>query len=83
MPLMVPAQGCVVVFDRIGGGHVGMVVGETPTGNLLVLAGNQGDSVKISVFERNRATAYRWPVDTDPPSYQLAKGDGVKSTSEA
>lgn len=72
-----------MVFTRTGGGHVGIVVGETQTGSLLVLGGNQGDSVKISAFERNRVAAYRWPVDADPPIYQLAKGDATKSASEA
>ena len=82
-PLYGPAQGCVVVFSRTGGGHVGIVVGETDTGKLLVLGGNQGDQVKISAFDRSRVTAYRWPPVADVPNYQLAKGDAAMSTSEA
>lgn len=38
-----PAHGCIVVFSRDGGGHVGFVVGMDKGGNLLVLGGNQGD----------------------------------------
>lgn len=64
-PLAEPVPGCVVVFTRRGGGHVGFVVGEDSTGNLLVLGGNQGDEVNVRAFPRSRATAYRWP-DGEP-----------------
>lgn len=37
-----PAYGCIVVFTRVGGGHVGFVVGRRANGDLLVLGGNQG-----------------------------------------
>lgn len=83
VPLASPAQGCVVVFERVGGGHVGLVVGETIAGSLLVLGGNQNDSVRVSMFDRSRVLSYRWPINVDSPIYQLAKGDGVKSVSEA
>ena len=43
-----PELGCVVVFERPGGGHVGFVVGRTPEGSLLVLGGNQGNKVSIA-----------------------------------
>ena len=45
-----PAEGCIVVFSRAGGGHVGFVVGKSASGNLMVLGGNQGDAVRISEF---------------------------------
>lgn len=57
-----PVPGCVVVFDRVGGGHVGLVVGQDQHGRLLVLGGNQGDSVCIAPFDRARVLAYRWPL---------------------
>lgn len=83
-PLSWPIQGCVVVFSRKGGGHVGLVVGETPEGNLLVLGGNQGDAVRVSAFSKDRVTAYRWPPNEPMHDYyQLAKGDGDLSKSEA
>ncbi|WP_156496279.1 TIGR02594 family protein, partial [Eikenella sp. NML03-A-027] len=41
------AYGCIVVFERQGGGHVGFVVGQDRQGNLMVLGGNQGDAVNI------------------------------------
>lgn len=79
-----PTQGCVVVFTRTGGGHVGLLVGETTAGSLLVLGGNQGDSVRVSAFSRDRVAAYRWPPgEPMATTYQLAKGDGVMSKSEA
>lgn len=44
-----PVVGAVVVFTRDGGGHVGFVVGKDAKGNLMVLGGNQGDMVKMSL----------------------------------
>lgn len=67
-----PVHGCVVVFSREGGGHVGFVVGQDDAGRLLVLGGNQGDSVSVKAFPRDRVTGYRWPVDMDIPSEPLA-----------
>ncbi len=56
-----PAYGCIVVFTRQGGGHVGFVVGKDKAGNLMVLGGNQGDAVNIKPFAVSRAAGYRWP----------------------
>ena len=81
-----PAMGCIVVFSRAGGGHVGFVVGKTATGNLMVLGGNQGDSVRISEFSPARAIGYRWPsVSPLPERYNLPiiDSDGTLSTNEA
>lgn len=60
--LEIPIVGCIVVFERQGGGHVGFVVGQDERGNLLVLGGNQGNKVSIAAFPRLRAVAYRWPA---------------------
>lgn len=78
-----PAPGCIVVFSRDGGGHVGFVVGQDTAGNLLVLGGNQGDSVSIKSFPRARVTGYRWPVDVPIDSGPLALGEADTSRSEA
>lgn len=59
--LAAPAVGCIVVFERTGGGHVGFVLGEDGAGNLLVLGGNQADAVNVRAFSRDRAKGYRWP----------------------
>lgn len=56
-----PAYGCIVVFTRQGGGHVGFVVGKDKAGNLMVLGGNQGDAVNIRPFALSRVAGYRWP----------------------
>lgn len=56
-----PAYGCIVVFERKGGGHVGFVVGQDARGNLLVLGGNQGNRVSVAAFPRSRVAGYVWP----------------------
>ncbi len=61
-PLVSPILGCVVVFKRDGGGHVGFCVGQTPTGYLMILGGNQGDEVNLRAFSRGRVLGYRWPL---------------------
>lgn len=66
-PLPIAFYGCIVVFSREGGGHVGFVVGEDPAGRLLVLGGNQGDGVNIKAFGLDRVTGYRWPLDMGLP----------------
>lgn len=58
-----PAYGCLAVFERSGGGHVGFVVGLDSAGNLLVLGGNQGNQVSIAKFAPARVTAYVWPSE--------------------
>lgn len=63
IPLPHPALGCVVVFARAGGGHVGFVVGEDQQGRLLVLGGNQGNRVSVAPFDKTRVLGYRWPSD--------------------
>lgn len=57
-----PILGCIVVFQREGGGHVGFVAGTDAKGNLLVLGGNQGDEVNVRSFTRDRVVGYRWPA---------------------
>lgn len=57
-----PVLGCIVVFTRQGGGHVGFAVGRDKAGNLLVLGGNQGDEVSIRAFPVSRVSGYRWPA---------------------
>lgn len=54
-----PEYGCVVVFRRAGGGHVGFCVGVDQLGRLLILGGNQGDEVSILPFGRERVSGYR------------------------
>jgi uncharacterized protein (TIGR02594 family) len=78
-----PVHGCIVVFSRDGGGHVGFVVGMDKGGNLLVLGGNQGDQVSVKAFPTDRVAGYRWPVDVPIPSGPLQIGSAEESRSEA
>ncbi|MEX3086109.1 TIGR02594 family protein [Escherichia coli] len=83
--LLKPALGCVVVFKRDGGGHVGFVVGQTKIGDLLVLGGNQSDAVNVRAFPRSRVSGYRWPVGvSDIPDFNLPERVNISfSISEA
>ncbi len=79
-----PVLGCIVVFTREGGGHVGFVVGLDGKGNLLVLGGNQGDEVNIRSFPVSRVTGYRWPIDRPVPTELLpVLGPAKESRTEA
>ena len=89
--LSTPAYGCIVVFSRTGGGHVGFVVGKDKYENLMVLGGNQGDAVSIQAFSISRVAGYRWPADEKgkllkPTSYRyqlpVLKSNGLVSTNE-
>jgi uncharacterized protein (TIGR02594 family) len=71
-PLAAPAYGCIVVFNRAGGGHVGFVVGKDEHGRLMVLGGNQGDRVSIAPFDMSRVAGYRLPPGAElPPDFNL------------
>lgn len=61
-----PCYGCIVVFGRTGGGHVGFVVGKDTKGRLLVLGGNQGDKVSVAPFDVSRVLGYRIPYGYQP-----------------
>ena len=81
-----PALGCIVVFERQGGGHVGFVVGIAPDGRLMVLGGNQRNRVWVDAFERSRVLAYIWPIGTpDISMYSLPvlAASGASSSNEA
>ena len=82
MPLPAPEYGCIVVFKRDGGGHVGFVVGRASNGNLLVLGGNQGDAVNIKEFDLDRVVAYRWPAGQKSIA-MMPTGSAALSRSEA
>lgn len=84
-----PAYGCLAVFTRQGGGHVGFVVGRDRYGNLLVLGGNQGNRVSIASFPMSRVAAFVWPSEGGAVRvpgigrYDLPLGQAKASRSEA
>jgi uncharacterized protein (TIGR02594 family) len=86
-PLPRDLLGCIVVFDRAGGGHVGFVVGRNILGQLLVLGGNQGNQVSIAAFHTGRVLGYRWPPGVPyvaaAPVPLLASNGEALSTNEA
>jgi len=64
--------GCIVVFEREGGGHVGFVVGGSVDGTkIMVLGGNQDNGVCIREFPVSRAIAYRYPPGAKLPDAGL------------
>lgn len=69
-----PCYGCIVVFNRKGGGHVGFVVGKDHKGRLLVLGANQSNMVSVAPFEMTRVLGYRIPKGYQPtiPLYTVA-----------
>jgi uncharacterized protein (TIGR02594 family) len=82
--LSAPVYGCVVVFTRDGGGHVGIVVGHDAKGRLMVLGGNQKDAVSVAPFERARVAGYRYPAGYNYTHEELPLYDSsaVSSTNE-
>lgn len=58
-PIATPELGCIAVLERKGGGHVAFVVGMTSQGQLLLLGGNQDDSVSIIKVPSGDVLCYR------------------------
>lgn len=71
VPILKPVLGCVVVYVRVGGGHVGFVVGKDVQGRIMTLGGNQGDKVSIVPFDPARVAGYRWPLSVPLPTEEL------------
>ncbi|MFZ5697782.1 MAG: TIGR02594 family protein [Pseudomonadota bacterium] len=83
--LDLPTAGCVVVFDRKGGGHVAILLGKDASGRLVCLGGNQGNAVSRAAFDRTRALGFRWPSGEKPAvaSLPLLAVSGPVSSNEA
>jgi hypothetical protein len=52
----------MVVIKRRGGGHVGLVSGFTPAGDLIVISGNHGRVIGEGVYPRSRIIGICQPV---------------------
>lgn len=83
--ISMPVVGCIVIFDRKGGGHVGFCIGKDNAGRLLVLGGNQGNQVSIMPFDMNRVLGYRMPKEAIAPYTPLPiiTSQGASSQDEA
>jgi uncharacterized protein (TIGR02594 family) len=57
-----PQVGAIAVMGRRGGGHVGVVSGIDPSGNPIVVSGNNGNRVREAVLSRSRIYAYVLPT---------------------
>lgn len=78
--LIRPAYGCVAVKQRVGGGHVCFVVGQTKEGKLVCLGGNQNDMVCFAIYDRKDFDAFMWYGKTSNPAqdrYNLPVLDNV------
>jgi hypothetical protein len=51
---------CIAVLTRKGGGHVGIVKGYDGRGNPILISGNHGNRVAVSVYPASRVLGYRW-----------------------
>jgi len=56
-----PEVGAIVVFSRVGGGHVGIVTGIDANGNPIVISGNHNKKVAVATYPAKRVLAYVSP----------------------
>lgn len=56
-----PHVGCIVVMTRPGGNHVGFYIGKKNK-RVLLLGGNQSNSVNVTSFPENVVIGYRIPA---------------------
>lgn len=79
-----PCLGCVMVFSRNGGGHVGFYVSEDSS-SYHILGGNQSDSVNITKLAKGRFVGARWPTGLEhlkTPGRIIKRFDGRLSENE-
>lgn len=72
-----PVLGAVVVYHRNGGGHVGILVGESAT-HYYVLGGNQDNCVSVAPFNKKTRPpmGFRWPASLPVGQTALPKMNG-------
>ena len=61
-PAVPPAIGVFAVTARRGGGHVGIVSGFTPAGDVILISGNHGHVVGEGVYSRSRVLKFVSPT---------------------
>lgn len=79
-PLQIPALGCIMVFSREGGGHVGLYLGERKDA-YSILGMNQSNTVGIGWLKKERLTATRWPIGGAAPVVGRVWLNGNEHTS--
>lgn len=57
-----PCYGCIMVFVRDGGGHVGFYISED-NDTYHILGGNQSDTVNVTKISKDRLLGARWPTE--------------------
>lgn len=65
-----PARGAIgILRNKKGQHHIGIVMGRTEHGDIVMLGGNQDNQVKYSAFKAETFIHFRWPIDdvTDLP----------------
>lgn len=82
-PLDEARTGAVAVLSRGADpalGHVGFLIGETPS-HVILLGGNQGQAVTVASFPRSRLLGLRWP--STPLAQQPAAQDAPAQRARA
>lgn len=84
VPLKEPALGCLLVFSRPEGAHVGFYMGENVS-SYRVWGGNQSNRVGAAWIRKARLTATRWPSTVALPTTGRIhlSGAGIASSNEA
>lgn len=59
-PAPMGCTGCIAVFSRGKGGHVGIVESWDANGNPVLLSGNVNGRVQVAVHQKSRLIALRW-----------------------
>ncbi len=75
-----PVEGCIVVTEPLvkgASGHVAFYAGERGN-DVILLGGNQHDSVRESNFPKKIVRAYRWPVEKSA----IAASNLIKNITE-
>lgn len=75
-----PIPGCIVVFSRNGGGHVGFLLGLDKNHNPVVLGGNQGNEVNIRTLDKSRIISYNYPLRSYKILMDLKVIDSVQAS---
>jgi len=62
-----PQFGCIMIFTRNGGGHVGFYVSNASEDSYYILGGNQSSNHQVTIGEHSKSSliGMRWPPGMD------------------